>query len=65
MVKTRTSSAPNVQTMAAPEGRSHQNEKKKPATPPIKRDEPTDQQSLPSRVSRQIDSANRRAQSDN
>ena len=27
--------APNVQTMAAPEGKSHQKEKKSPPTPPI------------------------------
>src|SRR5664279_2838784 len=31
--ETMMSNAPNVQTMAAPEGKSHQNEKKRPPTP--------------------------------
>src|SRR5438132_740807 len=34
--ETRISNAPNVQTMAAPEGKSHQNERKSTPTPPIK-----------------------------
>ena len=36
IIETTINSAPKVQTIAAPEGKSPQNEKKSPPTPPIK-----------------------------
>ena len=52
------SSTPNVQTMAAPEGRSHWKEKKQPGDPAEQRDDPADEQTVAKR-SREIDPADR------